>query len=584
MVNACPEGLRRDVYLPAYQPLECTNPDWIDWIRGIHMACAVLYFVCSILVMLLLARQGKVRTLDFWGVAVCSWSWPVIIIALLTMSQMTKLWAVAAAVSEVAVWAGFSAILFSDSLFGVVLRIPYAFNPSARQRLETTMKYIVVPMATLGGALKGAGIVGIAWTDKFASQGVYFWGLVIASGFTWAWPAICAIRMITRTMQVNKDFFGDHPNELKVLRLFKLGLISLVISVVGVNGGWAVANTFNLFGVKHYSGIMLQVGINAFHPLLFAQLAVLGHFHYRSAKSTDTAVKAPPGPRPIADVVSSNVKAGVPAAMGSWLAPDRGVSLSFLRHFVDEFGISDADTTQEVRDNIVLKLTGDSKAAVFTCLGGGADGAACPWRGKPTRFVSHTWRRTFSNLVKCLEHHEAEYGSGQYYWIDIIALNQHATEQAHDEKENRALLIDLDTAINTSTAVVAQIDRWDEPVALQRIWCLFEMWRAIELGRPIYMGFPQAEAERFASELETRSADIEQMIASINIENAAATMQTDKDMIVSQVASTVGVDAFNECIRSKLRNLLLLTAARRGGSSTTSSHSPIHTPAATAEV
>ena len=53
------------------------------------------------------------------------------------------------------------------------------------------------------------------------------------------------------------------------------------------------------------------------------------------------------------------------------------------------------------------------------------------------------------------------------------------------------------------------------------------------------------------------------MIESVDILTAEATLKSDHEMICASVGRSVGVPAFNETIRSKLRNLLLLTATKR---------------------
>ena len=61
-------------------------------------------------------------------------------------------------------------------------------------------------------------------------------------------------------------------------------------------------------------------------------------------------------------------------------------------------------------------------------------------------------------------------------WIDIVAVNQHPSEQQQDDLAN------LRTAIHMSKATLVVLDAGGAP--LKRVWCLYECDNTITLHGP----------------------------------------------------------------------------------------------------
>ena len=81
----------------------------------------------------------------------------------------------------------------------------------------------------------------------------------------------------------------------------------------------------------------------------------------------------------------------------------------------------------------------------------------------------------------------------------------------------------------------------------------FEVWRALDLGKPIEMGFPRAEAERFVSALRSLETNVEQIVEQkVDVTNAEATRASDLKMIREKIRGGLGEEAFNAMLRAKL--------------------------------
>ena len=230
-----------------------------------------------------------------------------------------------------------------------------------------------------------------------------------------------------------------------------------------------------------------------------------------------------------------------------------GVSLSFLYEFLQLHRdmIDDNTTTADVVKNIIIPETAHTKLSyVQTFLNteekstyvSNLDKHSCN-RTKLVRrhiasvepkaedpflaFLSHAWIMPFRILVEIAkqasldyyctnilpedafteyqfddfeahksefiqyEFKESEIKDSCYFWIDIFCKNQHIPSPAIEEF-HRAL----------KTANHAVISMWPLflPTALDRIWCIFEIWTASKLKIHLQMAFTKNDFELFASD------------------------------------------------------------------------------------
>ena len=109
-----------------------------------------------------------------------------------------------------------------------------------------------------------------------------------------------------------------------------------------------------------------------------------------------------------------------------------------------------------------ISLSSDHRCCFF-------DAVPLKYTGKPIHFISHTWSRKFSDLIKTLCAHLPSHE--EIIWLDIIAINQHPYEE-------RGCLLNEDVA-NLGKVLKATQDTLfcldSDCVSLSRIWCLYEV-------------------------------------------------------------------------------------------------------------
>ena len=234
-------------------------------------------------------------------------------------------------------------------------------------------------------------------------------------------------------------------------------------------------------------------------------------------------------------------RTGRPEASDITNIEDRGVTAEFLAWFTLNFIPPNARTgknawtTRKVHSEVIMKQTQpDSSRFVKHYVTNfiqteGLAGLQLfnPCVGKSTRFVSHSWDSPWYELVDAICRHSAEakaLGRAEYYWVDILVVNQHFPwhvlqffYNGADKEDMQSLPLDqmtqfvLDKRLTTTGAMnevagdmmktdtlddlaedtgfkrvisatdgtLVFMEPWDSPRPATRVWCLFETYTCV---------------------------------------------------------------------------------------------------------
>ncbi|GLC46375.1 hypothetical protein PLESTB_001768500 [Pleodorina starrii] len=184
-----------------------------------------------------------------------------------------------------------------------------------------------------------------------------------------------------------------------------------------------------------------------------------------------------------------------------------------------------------------------------------ADGEDQKMFGPARFFASHAWIYKFGVLVSMLDNHYGQLPGtkgGQrfipvYYWVDILAVTQHFTGDIKDHPD-----YDFAGVIKQCKAVLFTMHPWRSPIAPTRVWCLFEALTAIQA--------PGVEFEVVVDvkdSKDTRVQTVQIISNSIEVRTAQATVSADKAFIIECIEQGIGINAFNNTIRKRLKEALL---------------------------
>jgi hypothetical protein len=270
--------------------------------------------------------------------------------------------------------------------------------------------------------------------------------------------------------------------------------------------------------------------------------------------------------------------------------PSFGVNLSFLNHFVEENNISMEMTTMEVVEKLIKLQTVECKSTYITKILHRPEyfsDLRAGYRNKIGKtntevncfFLSHCWQMPFRHLINIIENaieieldiashffvdgREQKIAIEYYFWIDVFCKNQHSPAPAMDEFK-RAMNDAGDEAhllifrfFICSFYFLGQlvIALWPRnPVAITRIWCLYELWCAIADNIPIKAGFIDDDRRSLVRNL----CLVENPeLFKVNVMEAQATKQEDIVQILGQIAIYPGVDEMDRRILSDFSTAVL---------------------------
>jgi hypothetical protein len=103
------------------------------------------------------------------------------------------------------------------------------------------------------------------------------------------------------------------------------------------------------------------------------------------------------------------------------------------------------------------------------------------------------------------------------------------------------------------------------------VWCLFELYTAIQLGAKIIMCFTPEDAEGFYSKLQKEETFGEStvLVPKIDAGQAQASVESDRVRIFKEITESIGLEKFNAQLQEYLKRALQVTATEalleRGG-------------------
>jgi hypothetical protein len=179
-------------------------------------------------------------------------------------------------------------------------------------------------------------------------------------------------------------------------------------------------------------------------------------------------------------------------------------------------------------------------------------------------------------IVAALRKYEREHppakGACYYYFIDQFAFNQHVFSKGSTQQETEDMMLStLKESISVPSQMICLLHPWDEPVPFRRVWCLFELYTAMQLGAKVIMCFPPEDAEGFYSKLQNEETfgESTMLVPTIDASEAQASVESDRVRIFKEIRKSIGMEEFNAKLQEYLKRALQVTATEalleRGG-------------------
>eukprot|EP00854_Cymbomonas_tetramitiformis_P003868 gene3868-4829_t len=161
--------------------------------------------------------------------------------------------------------------------------------------------------------------------------------------------------------------------------------------------------------------------------------------------------------------------------------------------------------------------------------------------GPAGTFVSYGWHGTcLSELCSALEllsEQDSEDRPAQavserpaqathFWWIDIFAVAQNQTEEAH-KRNCREDVAAFEAVITATQRTALYWSPWSTPVPLTRVWCLFEMFKTIQIGHDLVLALSSKDKAELRLEARKGGQALRLLIDGLNSIDAAATFTED---------------------------------------------------------
>jgi len=191
---------------------------------------------------------------------------------------------------------------------------------------------------------------------------------------------------------------------------------------------------------------------------------------------------------------------------------------------------------EQLVDGLIKPLTDKRKCSYATHLF--QDPNTRNLVGQCNVFVSQPWSSTFQVTVAAIVEYEKtlpEESPPQFYFVDYCAINQH--NPSDDLKQ-------LGDLIESSNKMLLMADSWKKPVALTRLWCIFEVALAALRSKEVEIILSPEDITSFQKALTENVDDawdfVGKLFKNIDSKNATASKEIDVDKIRNFIENELG--------------------------------------------
>ncbi len=228
-----------------------------------------------------------------------------------------------------------------------------------------------------------------------------------------------------------------------------------------------------------------------------------------------------------------------------------GIKLQFLISWSKQQGFSHTLTTSEVCENFIKPATQDSQLSFCEQLLLSEDTAG--FVGTPSAFISHAWRYCFLEVLEALTSYFAS-EEDVVIWFDLFCNNQHKAPSLEFEWWCNT----FKNAIQSFGRTVMVLAPWNDPLPLQRGWCIWELYCTIEGKCKFDVAMSPASTEQFIADVDADPVHvIDKMLATIDTSRSECYKAEDRERIHDAIRRTVGFDELNRRIFEIMRGWVI---------------------------
>lgn len=242
--------------------------------------------------------------------------------------------------------------------------------------------------------------------------------------------------------------------------------------------------------------------------------------------------------------------------------PTHGVSINFILSYLTN--IRGVDTMRDL-ESYTLRIT-DQFNCSFAELLLAHPGLNTAVNDTANFFVSFAYDTKLSTLVDALNRYRSKIGAQDIYvWISILSVNQHFQATCF----RRAPIVypktwfknAFETSIGTIQRVLFIMNPIHNPIALQRLWCIYELYLTVAIpGCSLDVCMSAEDESVFMNGLLEDTQSILNYIDAIDAESARASPRQEQKLRERIKDIPGGYATLNHQVRTKLRSWFATTA------------------------
>ena len=232
-----------------------------------------------------------------------------------------------------------------------------------------------------------------------------------------------------------------------------------------------------------------------------------------------------------------------------------GIKLSALDIFINECGgrsMLEGLSTAEVNNLYQKPLTYHMKSSYFEYLKTRDNDSV----GQAQVFISHAWKYIFLDVVDALRYHFCD-KSDVIIWFDVFVKNQHSAQDFDSEWWRTS----FKSVIKQLNHTVLILSPWDNPIALTRAWCLFEIYSTADSKCKFEIGMGISDETNFVEKMhQDPTGYIDTLFGTIDMSKSEASNPADKRSIFEEVERVGGFHEVDILVHDCLRDWIIDTA------------------------
>lgn len=212
-------------------------------------------------------------------------------------------------------------------------------------------------------------------------------------------------------------------------------------------------------------------------------------------------------------------------------------------------------------ENIICPRDGRLGAAYVDSVGEHPDDV-----GLANFMLSYSWGYTVEDigdtLLQFCRSHEAK-PEETYVWLCCVCINQHRVKEA--QKAGNIIPFEefcheFKQRVEGIGHIIAMMVPWRNPGYIKRIWCDFELYTATNRGLQVTVLMPPREIKDFLQSLRGTDGlkEVWDVLRKVDVEKAEASVEVDRNNILTLIKSGPGFRRFNNSI-AKFLQLWIMT-------------------------